>query len=242
MTTAAVEITGVRLRLGQREVIRGLDLRIPEGESVGLIGPNGAGKTTLYRLLLGLGRATSGSIKVLGSAMPDRRVLGRIGYMAQTESLYADLTIEENLLFFGKLYGVNGEAAGRRADEVLQLIDLEPHRNQRVERLSGGMRRRTSLGVSVFHKPELLLLDEPTVGVDPELRIRLWDEFMRLNQSGTTIVVSTHHLDEANRCKKLVLLKEGQVLAQDEPEALKRQTGSRSIEQAFLELARGRDS
>jgi ABC-2 type transport system ATP-binding protein len=158
--------------------------------------------------------------------------------MAQSESLYLDLSVEENLRFFGKLYGLRGEAATRRADEVLALVDLRDRRNDRVENLSGGMRRRASLAIAIFHAPDLLLLDEPTVGVDPELRIALWDEFMRLNREGTTIMVSTHHLDEANRCQRLALLKEGRMLTCEQPEALIARTGSENVEQAFLKLAR----
>jgi len=239
---SAVQLEQVRLRIGKREIIAGLTLDIPEGDSIGIIGPNGAGKTTVYRLLLGLAHATSGSVKVLGRPMPDRRVLERIGYMAQSESLYADLTIEENLRFFGKLYDLGGQAAEHRIDEVLALIDLGDRRSDRIDSLSGGMRRRVSLAVAVLHSPSLLLLDEPTVGVDPELRVALWDEFMRLNDSGVTILVSTHHLDEANRCRRLALLAEGRLLACDSPAELKNTTGKGSIEDAFLDLARRRRS
>jgi ABC-2 type transport system ATP-binding protein len=170
--------------------------------------------------------------------MPDRRVLQKIGYMAQSESLYQDLTIEENLLFFGSLYGLRGQAARKRIDEVLGLVDLRPQRRARIENLSGGMRRRASLAIAVFHSPSLLILDEPTVGVDPELRISLWNEFMRLNETGVTILVSTHHLDEANRCGKLMLLKEGALLTCQPPDALKQSTRSATVEEAFLKLAR----
>lgn len=234
----AIELSGVNFRIGSKDIIREITLEIPQGDSLGLIGPNGAGKTTLYRLFLGLARASSGSIRVLDHAMPDRRVLHKIGYMAQTESLYQDLTVEENLLFFGSLYGLQGPAARKRVDEVLTLVDLKPQRGIRVENLSGGMKRRTSLAVSIFHSPTLLLLDEPTVGVDPELRINLWNEFMRLNDTGVTILVSTHHMDEANHCKRLVLLKEGRILACQSPTELKDSTGSETVEEAFLKLAR----
>jgi ABC-2 type transport system ATP-binding protein len=239
---AAVQLDRVRLRIGKREIIGGLDLEIPRGDSIGIIGPNGAGKTTLYRMLRGLARASSGTVQVLGRRMPDRRVLSQIGYMAQSESLYADLSIEENLRFFGSLYDLGGADADRRIDEVLALVDLADRRGDRVESLSGGMRRRVSLAVAILHSPSLLLLDEPTVGVDPELRVALWDEFMRLNESGVTILVSTHHLDEANRCRRLALLAEGKLLACDTPAELKRSTAQDSIEDAFLELARRRKS
>jgi len=234
----AIKLSGINFRIGSNAIIRDLTLEIPQGDSLGLIGPNGSGKTTLYRLLLGLAKANSGSIEVLGHIMPDRRVLQKIGYMAQTESLYQDLSVEENLLFFGSLYGLQGKAAQKRVDEMLALVDLKHQRKVRVENLSGGMRRRTSLAVSVFHSPKLLLLDEPTVGVDPELRISLWNEFMHLNKTGVTIVVSTHNLDEANHCKRLVLLKEGQILACQSPDELKQSTRSENVEEAFLKLAR----
>ena len=234
----AIELSGINFRIGNKDIIRNINLEVPQGDSLGLIGPNGAGKTTLYRLLLGLAKVNSGSIKVQGHDMPDRRVLHKIGYMAQTESLYQDLTVEENLLFFGSLYGLLGQAAKKRVDEVLKLVDMESLRKTRIEKLSGGMRRRTSLAVSIFHSPSLLLLDEPTVGVDPELRISLWNEFMRLNETGVTILVSTHHLDEANHCRRLVLLKEGMILACQSPDGLKQSTQSETVEEAFLKLAR----
>lgn len=234
----AIELSGINFRIGNKDIIRNINLEVPQGDSLGLIGPNGAGKTTLYRLLLGLAKVNSGSIKVQGHDMPDRRVLHKIGYMAQTESLYQDLTVEENLLFFGSLYGLLGQAAKKRVDEVLKLVDMESLRKTRIEKLSGGMRRRTSLAVSIFHSPSLLLLDEPTVGVDPELRISLWNEFMRLNETGVTILVSTHHLDEANHCRRLVLLKEGMILACQSPDGLKQSTKSETVEEAFLKLAR----
>jgi len=233
-----VELEGVRLSLGGRQVLGGLDLEIGQGDSLGLIGPNGAGKTTLYRLLLGLGKATSGHVRVFGHRMPDRRVLGRVGYMAQSESLYADLSVVENLRFFAQIHGLRAGAARRRIDELLRLVDLQDRRADRVESLSGGMRRRASLAVAILHEPALLLLDEPTVGVDPELRVSLWDEFMRLNRAGVTILVSTHHLDEANRCGRLALLKEGRLLACQAPAELMRGTGSETVEEAFLKLAR----
>ena len=234
----AIELSGINFRIGNKDIIRNINLEVPQGDSLGLIGPNGAGKTTLYRLLLGLAKVNSGSIKVQGHDMPDRRVLHKIGYMAQTESLYQDLTVEENLLFFGSLYGLLGQAAKKRVDEVLKLVDMESLRKTRIEKLSGGMRRRTSLAVSIFHSPSILLLDEPTVGVDPELRISLWNEFMRLNETGVTILVSTHHLDEANHCRRLVLLKEGMILACQSPDGLKQSTQSETVEEAFLKLAR----
>ena len=234
----AIELSGINFRIGNKDIIRNINLEVPQGDSLGLIGPNGAGKTTLYRLLLGLAKVNSGSIKVQGHDMPDRRVLHKIGYMAQTESLYQDLTVEENLLFFGSLYGLLGQAAKKRVDEVLKLVDMESLRKTRIEKLSGGMRRRTSLAVSIFHSPSILLLDEPTVGVDTELRISLWNEFMRLNETGVTILVSTHHLDEANHCRRLVLLKEGMILACQSPDGLKQSTQSETVEEAFLKLAR----
>ena len=233
-----IELEKVHLRLGDRQVLAGLDLQIGEGDSLGLIGPNGAGKTTLYRLLLGLGKATSGAVRVFGRRMPDHRILHRVGYMAQSESLYVDLSVEENLRFFAQIYDLRAEIARRRIDELLELVDLRDRRADRVESLSGGMRRRVSLAIAILHSPALLLLDEPTVGVDPELRISLWDEFMRLNEAGVTILVSTHHLDEANRCRRVALLKEGRLLACQPPEELKRDTGSESVEEAFLKLAR----
>jgi ABC-2 type transport system ATP-binding protein len=225
-------------RFGRFEALKGIDLAIPAGITYGLIGPNGSGKTTLIRILTGLSRPTSGTAEVLGQVMPDRRPAGAIGYMTQAEALYQDLTVEENLRFFGRLYGVTGKELAGRIDELLGLVELKDRRRSLVEELSGGMKRRLSLASSLVHRPRLLVLDEPTVGVDPELRIQFWDYFEALAQSGVSLLVSTHHLDEAWRCQRLCLLREGRVLKQGAPQELREEARASSLEDTFLYFAR----
>jgi ABC-2 type transport system ATP-binding protein len=208
------------------------------GETFGLIGPNGSGKTTIIRLLLGLGQPTSGSVHVLGHPMPNRQAASQIGYMTQASALYGELSVTENLRFFAALYGLRGRAATQRIGEILALVDLTERAKSPVQTLSGGMRQRVSLAAALVHRPRLLFLDEPTVGIDPELRHAFWDYFARLNGEGITIVVSTHHLDEAARCHRLGLLRFGKLLAVDTPAALRQQSGQDDFEQAFLYFSR----
>jgi ABC-2 type transport system ATP-binding protein len=203
-----------------------------------VIGPNGSGKTTLIRVLLGLLRPTSGSVRVLGRHMPSRRVARSIGYMTQSSALYNELSVAENLAFFGALYGLRGKRLRARIDETVALVDLADRLRDPVMTLSGGMRQRVSLGCALIHQPRLLVLDEPTVGIDPELRVAFWDYFERLNAQGVTLVVSTHYLDEAHRCHRLAMLRFGKLLAIDTPEALRREAGEEDFERAFLYFAR----
>ena len=225
---------------GGAKAARALDdvtFDVMPGETFGLIGPNGSGKTTLIRILLGIARPTSGEVRVLGRLMPDHRVAMGIGYMSQASALYSDLSVTENLAFFGSLYGLRGAALNRRITETLALVDLTDRRAALVSSLSGGMRQRVSLGIALIHEPRLLFLDEPTVGIDPELRVEFWDYFARLNTRGVTILVSTHHLDEARRCHRLALLRFGRLLALDTPDALLRASGQDDFDSAFLYFA-----
>ena len=212
-------------------------LSVEKGETFGLIGPNGSGKTTLIRLLLGLGTPTEGSITVLGRKMPSRQVAPHIGYMTQSSALYNELSIRENLAFFGTLYGLRGQRLKERIDATLALVDLVDRANSPILTLSGGMRQRVSLGCALIHEPELIFLDEPTVGIDPELRLTFWDYFAQLNQRGVTLIVSTHNLDEAIRCHRLGLLRFGKLLAADTPDSIREQSGQKDFEQAFLYFA-----
>ena len=232
-----IQVDAVTKVFGKVRALDGVSLRVGEGETFGLIGPNGSGKTTLIRLLLGLGHATSGSVHVLGCPMPDRRVAAQIGYMTQSSALYSELSVRENLAFFAALYGLHGKALQARLAEILTLVELTEREGSPVATLSGGMRQRASLACALLHQPSLLVLDEPTVGIDPELRHAFWDYFARLNQRGITIVVSTHHLDEAARCHRIALLRMGRLLAVDSPAELKRRSGEDDFERAFLYFA-----
>jgi ABC-2 type transport system ATP-binding protein len=222
---------------GKVRALDGVSLRVAAGETFGLIGPNGSGKTTLIRLLLGLGRPDGGVVRVLGRAMPDHRVAASMGYMTQSSALYSELSVRQNLAFFGTLYGLRGRALHTRIAETLALVDLAERAGSPVQTLSGGMRQRVSLACALIHEPRLLVLDEPTVGIDPELRHAFWDYFARLNARGITIVVSTHHLDEAARCHRIALLRFGKLLAVDTPDALRERSGEQDFERAFLYFA-----
>lgn len=223
---------------GDLRALDGVSLRVEAGETFGLIGPNGSGKTTLMRLLLGLGRPTSGTVRVLGKRMPNRGVAGSIGYMTQSSALYNELSVRENVAFFGALYGLRGSALSKRLMETLDLVDLADRASSVAGTLSGGMRQRLSLACALVHEPRLAFLDEPTVGIDPELRQAFWEYFARLNAQGVTIVVSTHHLDEAARCHRLALLRFGKLLALDTPDEMRRQSGESDFDRAFLYFAR----
>lgn len=232
-----VQVERLVRRFGALRAVNGISLTIQAGETFGLIGPNGSGKTTLIRMLVGLIRPTSGTIRVLGCRMPGARVMARIGYMTQLSALYLDLTAWENLRFFAAIYGLHGKQQRARIEEMLARVDLADRAHAVVGTFSGGMRQRLSLACALVHGPDLALLDEPTVGVDPALRRSFWEYFHQLNREGVTIIVSTHHLDEAARCSRLGLMRSGDLLAQDTPAALQQQAGTQDMEEAFLHFA-----
>lgn len=235
---SAIVCKGLSKNFGKIEALRDLNLTIPRGVTFGLLGPNGAGKTTSIRLWLGLTAPTAGKAKVLGEAIPPRSVLPRIGYMPQDLAIYLDLTVEENLACFGRLVGMDEDAIDRRTAEVLKLVDIADRRGDLASTLSGGMRRRTSLAAALLHDPDLLLLDEPTVGVDPELRAAFWTFFNALTERGKTVVITTHYMEEASRCDLVGLLHQGRLLARDTPAAVKERTGAANLDDAFLALVR----
>lgn len=237
-----IVLDGASKTFGTVRALDGVSFSVREGETFGLIGPNGSGKTTLIRLLLGLARPTAGTVRVLGHTMPDRGVAGQIGYMTQASALYYELSVQQNLAFFGALYGLHGKRLRERIAAVLALVELPGSARSLVSTLSGGMRQRVSLACALIAQPRLLFLDEPTVGIDPELRIAFWEHFARLNAQGVTIVVSTHHLDEAARCSRLALLRFGKLLAVDTPDGLRRESGEEDFDRAFLAFARRQDA
>jgi ABC-2 type transport system ATP-binding protein len=230
--TYAVDVEAVVKQFGKQRALDGVTLRVRRGEVYGLLGPNGAGKTTLIRSLVGLVVPEAGTVSVLGQHIPQLEVLARVGYMTQQAALYPDLSAEENVHFFGAIY--------RRVDGVrdaLELVDLWDRRKSVVSTLSGGMRTRCSLACALVHKPDLLLLDEPTVGVDPQLRVQLWDRFRKMAAAGTTIVVSSHVMDEAERCDRLGLIRFGKLLAEGSVADVKARAGVERLEDAFLKLS-----
>lgn len=231
----ALEARDVRKRFGEVEALRGLSLGVRSGEIYGLLGPNGSGKTTFIRCLAGLVRPDAGSIRILGEDPRSVVSAGRVGYMTQAAALYAELSVEENLSFFAALSGA-ADAKGR-IERVLATVDLLDRKKSVVGTLSGGMRQRVSLAAALLHDPSLLLLDEPTVGIDPALRRDFWTHFRSLAAKGVTILVSSHVMDEAARCDRLGLIRDGRVLAEGSASELVARAGVQDLEAAFLALS-----
>ena len=232
MMKNAVTCRDVVVVRGDREVLHGVGFDLAVGSVTGLLGPSGCGKTTLIRAIVGLQAKVTGTVEVLGLPAGATKLRGRIGYVTQEPSVYGDLTVTENLRFFAAVLGI----AADDVDRVIDAVDLRSHADVRVDRLSGGQRSRVSLAAALLGDPELLVLDEPTVGLDPVLRRDLWDLFHRLAAAGATLLVSSHVMDEAVRCDRLLLMREGDLLADDTPDALLESVGTDDIEQAFLTL------
>ena len=233
----AIRASGLRKRFGTVTALDGLDLEIPAGLIYGLLGPNGSGKTTLIRTLAGLLRPDAGSVTVLGRTPREAVAAGAVGYMTQAAALYGELSIEENLRFFAALQGVPPGSVAGRLEAALRAVALLDRRRAVVNTLSGGMRTRVSLAATLLHQPALLLLDEPTVGVDPALRRDFWDHFRSLAATGTTFVVSSHVMDVAARCDRLGLMRAGRLLAEGTVAQLRARAGAPDLETAFLTLS-----
>jgi ABC-2 type transport system ATP-binding protein len=219
---------------GARRVLHEVGCTVPPGRVTGLLGPSGSGKSTLMRAIVGVQQVRSGSVTVLGRPAGSAELRSRVGYVTQAPSVYADLTVRENVRYFAALYG-RGAAA---ADAAIADVGLADAAGQLVEDLSGGQRGRASLACALVGEPELLVLDEPTVGLDPVLRVELWSRFHALADAGTTLVVSSHVMDEAGRCDRLLLLREGRLLSDSTPAELRTRTGTDDLEEAFLSLVR----
>jgi ABC-2 type transport system ATP-binding protein len=232
----AVDVDNVVKSFGSQKALDGLTLRVKPGEIYGLLGPNGSGKTTLIRAIVGLVAPDSGTVTVLGRRIPDLDILAQIGYMTQQAALYPDLSVEENLQFFAAISGSDGNVT-----EVLKTVELDQRRQSVVSELSGGMRQRCSLACALVHRPKLLLLDEPTVGVDPQLRVQFWEHFREMAAAGTTILVSSHVMDEAERCQRLGLIRFGKLLTEGTPAEVRATAGTNNLEEAFLKLS-GRET
>ncbi len=233
--TAAIVARDVRKRFGAVEALRGFDLEVAPGEIVGLLGPNGSGKTTFIRSVAGLLRVDGGVERVLGRSPREAVAAGLVGYMTQTPALYQELSVQENLAFFAALRDVAGTAAA--IDEALRVVGLAERRRSPVATLSGGMRQRVSLAVALLGRPPLLLLDEPTVGVDPALRREFWAFFRELAGQRTAVLVSSHVMDEAERCDRLALIRAGRVIAEGSAARIRERAGAADLEEAFLRLS-----
>lgn len=229
-----VEFNEVSKSFKQQMVLDKISLSMNENEIFGLIGPSGAGKTTLIRMMIGAINCDNGSIRVSNYSMPNLKALDLIGYMPQNDALYSDLSGFDNLMFFGGMYQIKKAELKQRAQEVLKLVELEDDAKKKVINYSGGMKKRLSLAAVLLHRPKLLVLDEPTVGIDPLLRRKIWDEFNRLKAQGITIVVTTHVMDEAIKCDRLGLIYNGSMIDCDTVEALLNKTENHTIEELFL--------
>jgi ABC-2 type transport system ATP-binding protein len=232
MMSYAIEVDDLRIDRGGREVLHGLSFQVPPGSVVGLLGPSGCGKTTLMRALVGVQIVKSGTVTVLGRPGGAPELRRTVGYATQDPAVYMDLTVRENLRYFGQVLG----APRSDIDRVIDEVGLGKAANQVAASLSGGQLHRASLAIALLGGPELLVLDEPTVGLDPVLREELWELFHELAGGGTTLVVSSHVMDEAARCDRLLLIREGELLADDTPRGLRERTGTEDLDKAFLRL------
>ena len=232
----AIRATGLTVRRGGRTVLHELALEVPQGSITGLLGPSGCGKSTLMRAIVGVQRTTSGRVEVLGEPAGSAALRHRIGYVTQAPSVYGDLGVAENLRYFAAVLG----APEGDTERVIAEVGLTGHERDLTSRLSGGQRARVSLAAALLGRPELLILDEPTVGLDPVLRQDLWRLFRDLADRGRTLLVSSHVMDEAARCDRLLLMRDGALLADDTPAELLRRTGAPDVDRAFLTLVAGR--
>lgn len=235
MNNLAIELNNIEKAFKQKQVIKRISLHIPQGNIFGLLGPSGGGKTTLIKLILGMLKSDAGSVHVLGYSSPHKQLLHKLGYMAQSDALYTDLTGLENLQLFARLYGLSRAEQEQRVHYAASVVNLIEDLQLRVMHYSGGMKRRLSLAIALIHNPQLLILDEPTVGIDPVLKREIWRELLRLKQEeGKTIIVTTHAMDEAEKCDLLAMLRDGQLIAFGSPAELKATYEADDFDEVFL--------
>jgi ABC-2 type transport system ATP-binding protein len=234
----SIQTSSLTKKFGRLTAVNNLNLRVGSGEIYGLLGPNGAGKTTVIKMLCGLLPPTSGEAYVLGERIPNRSIATFIGYMPQEIALYFGLTVHQNMEFFAGIHGVKKGKFKEREKTLLKFINLEDFADELVINLSGGMQQRVSLACTLLNGPKLLFLDEPTVGVDPKLRVSFWDYFYELKESGVTVIITTHYMDEARRCDRIGFMRGGILIAEGSPQELLRATTTDSLEDAFLEFTK----
>ena len=232
--TAAIQVRNLVVRRGKNEVLHNVSLDVPRGAITGLLGPSGCGKSTLMRSIVGTQIVESGDVTVLDLPAGSKRLRHRVGYVTQAPSIYRDLTIRDNVTYFGALFGASADDV----EEAIDSVGLTDHATQRGDELSGGQMTRSSLACALVAKPDLLVLDEPTVGLDPVLRADLWERFAAIAAQGNTLLVSSHVMDEAEHCDMLLLMRDGHLLAEMTPDRLRTETGETSLEEAFLSLIR----
>lgn len=229
-----VKVLNVVKKYSRITILNDVSLNVKEGEIIGLIGPSGSGKTTLVKSIMGMEKIDKGEIQVLSVKIPNLSVLNNIGYMAQSDALYEELTGKENLEFFAKLFRLSKIEIKDRIEYTSKLVNLENELSKRVSNYSGGMKRRLSLAISLIQDPKLLILDEPTVGIDPKLRFSIWKELKNLKAQGKTIIITTHVIDEAEKCDKLALIRDGVIIATGSVEELKEKFKVNTVEEIFL--------
>jgi ABC-2 type transport system ATP-binding protein len=234
----AIHLHKLRKEFDDLVAVDDLDLGIERGILYGMIGPNGSGKTTTIKMLVGLLRPTSGKAYVLGEKVPIRDNISRIGYMPQDMAIYTDLTVHENLELFSELYRMNKKEFEKREKELLAVIDLSERKDSLVSQLSGGMKHRVSLACALIHDPEVVFLDEPTVGVDPELRVGFWNYFHDLKAKGKTVILTTHYMDEAVKCDIVGMMRSGRLIGEGTPNELMAATSTTDLESAFMTMAK----
>lgn len=228
------EVEKVDRFFGEKQVLYDINLSMPKSQILGLLGPSGSGKTTLIKMIAGIDKATNGDVYLMGTKMPKLSMMDQIGYMAQSDALYEALTAEENLEFFASLYSMSRAKQKKRILEVMELVDLQNDLKKQVRAYSGGMKRRLSLAIALIHEPPMLILDEPTIGIDPVLRRIIWKELFDLRAAGISIIVTTHVMDEVEKCDSIGMLRDGRLIALGSPSELKRATNTDTIEDAFL--------
>ena len=234
MESDCILLEQVSKSYGDKEALKEVSLRVPYGGIYGLLGPSGCGKTTTVKIMSGILEPTTGETFVLGEKMPQLNLMNKIGYMAQSDALYSMLSGEDNLAFFAQVYGMKREQYLVRIREVMELVSLAEDQSRPVYAYSGGMKRRLSLAMAILHHPKVLILDEPTGGIDPLLRQDIWAELYRMCDQGVTIVVTTHVMDEALKCHRLAMMRRGRLIAEGTPQELQDNIGAKSIEEAFI--------
>lgn len=232
--TNCITLNMVNKFYGNKQVLKNITLSVPYGSIYGLLGPSGCGKTTTVKIMAGILEATSGETYVLGEKMPQLSLMNQIGYMAQSDALYSALSAAENLEFFASIYGMKRNETKKRISEVMELVNLSEDLQKPIAAYSGGMKRRLSLAMAILHHPKVLILDEPTVGIDPLLRKDIWAELYKMSEQGVTILVTTHVMDEAEKCQQLAMLRSGILIASGTPQELQQRVNAKSIEEAFI--------
>lgn len=231
-----IKIENISKSYKNQKVLKEISFNVQKGEIFGLLGPSGAGKTTLIRLIMGMEKSDDGQIILLDKKVPNKKVIESIGYTAQADALYTDLSAEENMMFYCRLYKIPKKERNDRIEECLSVVNLNKDKKKIVNNFSGGMKRRLSLAISLIHNPKILVLDEPTVGMDPLLRKQIWQELYRLKENGVTIIITTHVMDEAAYCDKLALIRNGRCISVGEPDKIIEENQCNTLEEVFLKL------